>query len=134
MKRRNRLIATLLVTAGLLIVAIFQLIPPDSKITKENFRRLRFGMSLEQVESILGGKGARSEELYVGSPSWQWVDGQKRILVYFPDRGPSGAVFGTFVDRRNRLLDEDGFREEDEDEPESSPGAVRRWVKEWTGW
>jgi hypothetical protein len=54
-RTRRRLLLTLAVTLTAVVLGAWLLWPSPSAITEENYDRLRPGMTLEEVEALLGG-------------------------------------------------------------------------------
>lgn len=68
----------------------------SSKVTKENYHKIKTGMTLAEVEDILGegtkpGADLGIEALEVTGDVYVWQDGNKSISVTFED----GKVIGT---------------------------------------
>jgi hypothetical protein len=79
MRRRRLLLivmaATLLVIAGFALFRWLTTPAPPPGVTLENFRRLRRGMSLSEVEALLGNG-------HVEEGSYGWVSKDKDIAIY----------------------------------------------------
>jgi hypothetical protein len=94
MRRRKLLVALAalaVVAAG--VVVLWPQPQPSSRITRENFDRIKVGMSRTEVEAILGPPGDYRTRLgetdgtdVIGSPPWQpdWVDYGPAIATWQP--------------------------------------------------
>jgi outer membrane protein assembly factor BamE (lipoprotein component of BamABCDE complex) len=114
MKRRAALLFVGLAALGLLAVVACALLPSGPGVTKANFYRIEDGMSLAQVEALLGPpdynspSGRNWELLYNGKTHvghtrrvWGGDDGGARI-----DFDEEGRVFSkTWVDNPESFLD-----------------------------
>lgn len=84
MKTRYLLVGLLLLGfAGMMIVGC------GSKVTKDNYDKIKEGMTLKQVEDILGkgeaqaGGGVEVPGVSASAKVYQWSDGDKTITVTF---------------------------------------------------
>ena len=97
MRRRLRLLlgvgaVVLLGVAGFALV--LWLISPTPRVSMENFRRLRKGMSERYVEALLGKPYKVTEWAFEGSTRRLWRSQEVVIeLVLVADRVESGAAF-----------------------------------------
>ena len=142
MTRRRLLILSALLLLPLVGFGIYFLTPPKPGVTRENFRRLHKGMTQEEVESILGGKG-RIDGLmirpYLGERGTHVEDWRNQIYISITFDG-SEAIGGlcTGLEFDQETGECIGERElEREHLGETSFGSLpffRRWVKEWTGY
>jgi hypothetical protein len=78
-----------LVLAGL---AALVLVEPRPGLSEDNFRRLRLGMPLERVESILGR--ASDESPFPGIHHWKGENIEIRVL-FDPDEGVNSGFLAT---------------------------------------
>jgi hypothetical protein len=62
-KKRWIVLAGMLAAGGCLTLAVLALLPPRPGVTRANFERIEHGMTLEEVEKILGGEGPDSPVL-----------------------------------------------------------------------
>jgi hypothetical protein len=113
--RRRTLLAALAGLAVLVAAGVVVLWPrSSSRITRENFDRIKVGMSLAEVETILGAPGDYttgpydefSPDLYSGGDlDWaratkvDWWSDTSGVTVVFD---VSGSVQGSFFDRCHR--------------------------------
>ncbi len=90
MRNQKRLGALLAVLAALLTFAVFLYAPRASGVTRENFNRIRIGMTEEEVIAILGPPGdyRNAETEYDMSPSCQ-------PAATFGRGNPSSAYLGS---------------------------------------
>ncbi len=84
-KRKLLVVATLLIGSMLLVGC------GSSKVTKTNYEKVETGMTLEQVESVLGeGTETTSMGVQIGDTGgsaaiYVWEEGDKKITVTFKD-------------------------------------------------
>jgi hypothetical protein len=89
--RRRKLLAAVVGLAVLVAVGVFALWPQAGRVTRENYQRIRIGMTLAEVETILGPPGdyrsGRGETDYGGDdgPAYWQVD---------PEPYPKPLVWG----------------------------------------
>jgi hypothetical protein len=116
--RRQLLLRALCVAVVLLGVGIWLLWPrcPHSAIRQENANRIKVGMTLAEVEQILGGPGRderRERALYV-VPSrtiqprgdcHEWIGQDCGVTVYFADHRVIHRVIGEVIPVEERMLD-----------------------------
>ena len=87
--RRRTLLVALVGLAVVVAAGAVALWPRPERITRENFARLKFGMSRAEVEAILGSPGEFStgplEYGYfcMGEPPDVWESDQGVILVFY---------------------------------------------------
>jgi hypothetical protein len=98
----------------------FWLTLPKSSVTRENFERIRVGMTEDEVITILGQPAGRarddSEEMLwsfgctgysyesLGDCDWLWVGLDDAILVEFKDRRVASKEWLAVVEHRARPL------------------------------
>jgi hypothetical protein len=93
--RRRKLLVALACLAVVVGAGVVVLWPrSSSRITRENFARIKEGMSRGQVEAILGAPGdyrtGTGEDLAAGSEGWSWYPEDESVrdgdwLVVEPD-------------------------------------------------
>jgi hypothetical protein len=76
-KRKRWLVGLLLITCLGAVAIVYFLMPPRSPINQGNYTTLRLGMTLQEVESVLGGP-ARDESTgvlvtYVGDEAFKFI-------------------------------------------------------------
>lgn len=76
-QRTARILA---IVAALAMVAACSVAPP-SKVTKENYDKLKFGMKYEDVAAVLGETPHQSKRW--GLKEFTWADGERHIHVKF---------------------------------------------------
>jgi len=104
MTRKRRYLISAAVLAACVCVAIaFAL--PSSSITKENFDQIEQGMTLAQVERILGGKG----DAFVGEGQRFWKHADGTVIIVRLNEG--------------KVLDQRFFPS-----TESIPDKLHRWM------
>ena len=57
-KRRGLLIGVLLVATACLVLGVLAMLPPRSGVTKANFDEIKNGMTVTEVEQILGDRAS----------------------------------------------------------------------------
>jgi hypothetical protein len=80
--------ASLLVASP--IAAVWWALTPEPGVTLENFRRLHDGMTLEEIETIMGKPSDRCEIPMNGSSTHIWVGDEGTVSI------TQGFVTGTF--------------------------------------
>lgn len=86
---RSCLAAALLLAAGC-----------GSRINEENSKKIKGGMTLQEVEEILGKKGQEGSGIRPGTQLYTWDDAnppKNRILVEFRNGKVDGLVTGSFA-------------------------------------
>jgi hypothetical protein len=126
MTRRHLLLSGFLATVAGVGVAAGLLWPRPSAITRENAARIKRGMSVAEVESILAGP-ERDETGGAG-----WVDyGNTRFLMFATQQrsdkwvGSEVGVWVRYYDDRVWLLDVGKTHWPQE----STPEKIRRWLR-----
>ncbi len=87
-----------IVVALMAMVMVACSVQPPSRITKENYDQLKFGMTLESVTEILGAPPYHSARL--GVQQFTWTDGERHIhakfiagrAIYFSSKGLDEAT------------------------------------------
>lgn len=70
-----------------------------SKVNEENSKKIKAGMTLEEVEKILGKKGKEEKSVRPGYKLYTWEDAdppKNRIMVEMRDGKVDGMVTGSF--------------------------------------
>jgi hypothetical protein len=109
---------------GLALVALAfaftnYVIGPSPGVTEANARRIRNGMTMEEVEAIFGGPGRRVFEEGapgISSQGYQWVAAGGQVVVVFNRRGGSSPAVSQALLIRT-----------------ASPSLLAR-LRAWLGW
>ena len=106
MTRRRVLLLGAVAVVAALVVAVWMVWPRPSAITEENAAKIQLGMTLEQVETILGGPQrdetvgvcvlsepvvAAPGEFFAPDSAHWWTGSECCIVVWFAN-GRAGAV------------------------------------------
>ncbi len=123
MRRRYILLAFGLMALGVLAIPLLSsLFPPPAEVTRANAYRLRKGMSMGEVETILGPRKSVISSGTVCAASW--CKDELSIWVSF-QADQSEAVMATVMERQP-----DGTaRGESLFEPQPLLERVRRWLR-----
>jgi hypothetical protein len=105
-KKRLLLFASLPL-AIVVALGVLAMIPPSPGVTKANFDRIEKGMTMAEVEEILGGKGKSFHE------------DDKALMYWDADDGSLALI--RFVD--NCVPDKTWY-----DSDETIPDKIRRWL------
>jgi hypothetical protein len=119
MPLRRRLLLLALPTAFVaLVVGVWLLWPHPSVITEAKFAKIQPGMTLEEVEAILGGPGrdesnGRAAPMFISSnvapwmvyPSTNWISDDAAISVVFRNGEVYTWTIATMLIRQERFLD-----------------------------
>ena len=86
MTGRRLMVATVAMLAGAVLLGC----SGDGKVSKDNFDKIQIGMTMEEVQDILGEgeKGSAGFEFGDAEMSgavYTWAEGDKRIVVTFKD-------------------------------------------------
>src|SRR6516165_10290752 len=110
-KKRWIVLAGLLAVCVALTLAFVALLPADTGVTPANFDRIENAMTLEEVETILGGPGRDISEAHWGDRTiifWSDPETETNIFVYYDD---ANRVIGkdcrhpeTFMQKLRHLL------------------------------
>jgi hypothetical protein len=93
-RRRLLLVVGLLVAATLGIGLYLWITTPRPGVTRENFRRLRVGMTLQEAEEIMGGRAKEEPSGWKGPPIWVWRDGPVLVGVFLDEaRCVTGGLY-----------------------------------------
>lgn len=95
-KKRRCLIAACVLAACVGVVwAVLALLPPQPGVTKVNFDRIEDGMSISEVEQILGGPGVAFHGFANRPPAtFVWTgDGESLAFVEFTDNSVRGKTW-----------------------------------------
>src|SRR4051812_29388784 len=125
MTRRRWLLLGMLVAAAVVAAGLWLNQPPRSAINAENAAKIEIGMTLAEVEAVLGGP-ARDEttgpvndvifggELMLpGGPSAEWVSDEYRVWVWLDSEGRVDLYSDSPVQRL----------------PETPLEKLRRWLR-----
>jgi hypothetical protein len=122
MTRRKWLIFPILAIVVLAGVSIYWLIPPRPGVTRANFHRLHKGMTLAQVEAILGSTGRKDGFAIEFWPEvgdiWEWDGEEGSLLLTIYPEVVTGGSFRT----------KNGASEKLGDKPEGVLELLRRWL------
>ena len=112
-KKRWMVLAGMLVACVCLTLAVLALLPPRPAVTPENIERIEHGMTLEEVEKALGGRGEdllprMTTVLHVRVVAWSHAHDKTWVHVSLdPDDRVEAIYWGppqTFMQKFRRLL------------------------------
>jgi hypothetical protein len=91
MKKRYLTVAGLVTACFCVILAVLALLPPGPRVTKTNFDRIEIGMTLSEVEAILGtDRGSRPIDtdimLPIGHEIEEWGGDEGFANIIFDER------------------------------------------------
>jgi hypothetical protein len=94
-KKRMALLAVLPLTIAV-ILGLLAMMPPRPGVTKANFDRIRVGMTLAEVEAILG-----QSDLGEWGRLWLASDGSYALIEFWDD----GVISKRWFDSNETILD-----------------------------
>jgi hypothetical protein len=133
MSRRVYLLGLGLALVALGLAVTDAMIGPSPGVTEANVRRIRNGMTMKEVEAILGGPGKWEfylmDNRFRGSRHFSWAgpDGTAHIAFYEKDGGARTGVVGIILD--TDMVGSVEFRRTSG----PSPGPFAR-LRAWLGW
>jgi hypothetical protein len=109
MTKRRLLLLAALPLVIVVTLGVLAMLPPNTRpgVTKANFDRIEIGMTMAEVEEILGGKGKSFDE------------DDKAFMYWDADDGSLATI--RFVD--NCVPDKTWY-----DSDETIPDKIRRWL------
>jgi hypothetical protein len=110
-KKRLLLIAGLLASIACMVLVALALLPPRAGVTKEKFDRIEIGMTVVEVETILGG---------TGQPFHGFANKKHLETFVWPDDDGSLA----FIDVSENLVTDKKWQPS----PEKILDKLRRWL------
>jgi hypothetical protein len=124
MMNRRRLLLILLVaavTVSLVGLSVYWLMPSRPGVSGDNFRRVRRGMTREQVETLFGSKGRPlSSEPIMSLTAWRGAEGEAVIEFWESPEVVESGWFKMADGRAESLY--------------SPPQGLEGWMRKWTGW
>src|SRR5262245_43866406 len=127
MSRRVYLLGVGLALVALLLAVTDGALGPSPGVTEANFRRIRPGMTFDEVDAILGPLIPEERAAFEASKTQpKWRERAMRVLTW---NGPAGDIVVHFnenwlVDFATPYLD---------DSPAKRPGPLSR-LRAWLGW
>jgi hypothetical protein len=128
LKRRKLLLSIVAVVAVPLVgLGIYWAMQPKARaeVSLDNFRQLSAGMTLEQVEEVLGPVTTRETDWDRRTVTCRWSGEAGDVLLMFPLDTQGSFTRGLFSDANDIHIERAN---------ESEWDKVRRWVRRRTGW
>jgi hypothetical protein len=108
--KRKRLLLVLAALAVLAVVGTWVLWPRPERVTRENFARIRKGLSAAEVEAILGPCHAFEAPRPDGHSGWAWFSADDPPEWFSVEFDASGSVEETSAERAKGSRWEIGWR------------------------
>jgi hypothetical protein len=89
-KRLLWFVGLIVLLTGLGGVTMMWLYSPRPGLTRENAHRFRYGMTIQQMQSLLGSEGIEDEHQGMGGPRrWETGEGEEmiQVIAVFDDQG-----------------------------------------------
>jgi len=108
-KRRYLISAAVLAACVCIAIGVLAMLPPQPGVTKANFDRVKPGMTLAEVEQILGPTVTNDPES-ANNPIcvWQEANGAGAVIFFSKERLTTDTLFNepteTFTDKLRRWL------------------------------